>query len=464
MRVVVVESGPVVRPEDMTRDAPLFLARFFWEGGLRMVGGTGQFPSLQARCIGGGSVVNSAIMYELPRWVRRAWHRETGIDLFESEALDRAYARVFRRLRVAPTPITVMGRRNLLVRDALTAAGIPNNPLPRAVVDCVGCADCLVGCATGHKQSMDHTYLADAMHAGAKVFSCSHVERILMKNGRAEGVEGRVLDPRGLLPVARFRVTAPRVVLAAGTAHTPALLLRSGIHAHRRVGATFYAHIGGGMVGVMDEVVDPWVGATQGWGAFSREFPGMKYECLWAPPAVLMVRWGDVGLPFLERLGEVRHATILVLVYRARVRGRVTVKRDGSPNMKLWIPDEDAHIVNAGLAVGARSLLSIGARYVHTGVPGAVDEMRSSEDVESLLGKHHRAKHLQNTLTHVFGSCRMSARADEGPVDAEGRLRTVEGIYVTDGSVFPSPSAVNPQATIMALSDLTSRRLADLPV
>ena len=38
----------------------------------------------------------------------------------------------------------------------------------------------------------------------------------------------------------------------------------------------------------------------------------------------------------------------------------------------------------------------------------------------------------------------------------------MEGLYLCDGSVFPSPSAVNPQATIMALADLTSRRLGEL--
>ena len=39
-RVVVLESGPRIRPEEMTRDAPRFLARFYWEGGLRMIGGS----------------------------------------------------------------------------------------------------------------------------------------------------------------------------------------------------------------------------------------------------------------------------------------------------------------------------------------------------------------------------------------------------------------------------------------
>jgi choline dehydrogenase-like flavoprotein len=43
-------------------------------------------------------------------------------------------------------------------------------------------------------------------------------------------------------------------------------------------------------------------------------------------------------------------------------------------------------------------------------------------------------------------------------------VRGIEGVYVVDASIFPSPSAVNPQATIMALSDVITRRIGDLAV
>ena len=34
MRTVLLEAGPQVTPAEMTRDAPRFIARYFWEGGL----------------------------------------------------------------------------------------------------------------------------------------------------------------------------------------------------------------------------------------------------------------------------------------------------------------------------------------------------------------------------------------------------------------------------------------------
>jgi choline dehydrogenase-like flavoprotein len=461
LRVVVVEAGPRIRDSEMTRDAPRFFARYFWEGGLRMIGGTNQTPSLQGRCLGGSTVVNSAIMFELPRWVREAWANETGYDLFLGPELDAAYQRVFQRSSVGPTPLAVMGRRNLIVRDALAKAGLPGKPLPRAVIGCQGCSDCLTGCVGGHKQSVDRTYLMDAEADGARIFTSSTVERVLIEGGRAAGVSGWVIEPGSYRRLARFSVRAPRVVMAAGALHTPVILLQSGLHAGRTVGSTFFAHIGGGMVGIMEEVVDPWTGATQGWGAISDsdELRGMKFECLWASPSVLMVRWGDVGRPFLERLNEVKHAVVMALVYRGKVRGDVRATRSGMPRARLWIPEEEARTVLRGLKIGADSLLAVGARYVHTGLPGVIDEMKSTKDTESLLAAGLRARDLQMTMNHVFGSCRMSR---DGSVDEHGKLRGVEGVYLADASVFPSPSAVNPQGTIMALSDLISRRLAEL--
>jgi choline dehydrogenase-like flavoprotein len=462
MRTVVLEAGPRVRAEDMVRDVPLFMARHFWDGGLRMIGGTTTAPSLQGRCLGGSTVVNSAIMMKLPDWVRAAWAAESGLDLFTGPALDAAYQRIFDRLQVAPTPMSVMGRRNLVVKEALDSVGIPGAPLPRAVTGCLGCADCLLGCADGKKQSVDRALLPAALADGAAVYTCSVAERILIEGGRAVGVTGTVVDPHGLRERARFTVRASRVVLAAGTMQTPVLLQDSGITAGGTVGGSLFTHIGVGLVGIMDEIIDPWIGATQGWGAVSPDVRGLKFEGLWAPPAAIMIRWGDVGRRLLEQLSEVKHATVVAIVYRSQMRGRVRSRGRGRPSMKIWIPDDEARVVMRAMKTAADALLGVGARYVHTGMPGVKDELRTTADTDGLLDSRLRARHLQMTMNHIFGSCPMSARADRGPVDQAGRVRGVENLYVCDASLFPSASAVNPQATVMALADVISRGVGEL--
>jgi choline dehydrogenase-like flavoprotein len=459
-RVVVLEAGPRIRPQDMTRDAPRFLARYFWDGGLLRIGGSAQMPAMAGRCLGGSTVVNSAIMLRLPDWVRRIWAREDGLDFLLDPALDAAFDRIFERTGVEPTPMAVMGRRNLAVRDALEAVGLPGQPLPRAVLGCNGCGDCLTGCIDGRKQSTDRSWLPRAEADGAAIYTCTEVERVTTARGRVTGVSGSVVDPRGLRRLARFTVRAPLVVLAAGVLNTPALLLRSRITAGGTVGASLYAHLACGAAAVLDEVVDPWIGATQGWGAISPEIPGLKYECLWAPISLLGIRWGGIGEEFLRRLADVRRLTVVVVVYRGQVHGRVGVTRQGLPLPKVWIPDQEVHTLLRGTKPIVDGLLRIGARSVFTGVYGAPEEIRSEADSATLLGKRFRARDVPMTANHVFGSCRMSADPRRGPVDPAGKVRGLEGLYVCDGSLFPSPSAVNPQATIMALADLISRSIA----
>jgi len=61
---------------------------------------------------------------------------------------------------------------------------------------------------------------------------------------------------------------------------------------------------------------------------------------------------------------------------------------------------------------------------------------------------------------HQMGTNRMSIHPNQGVVDPQGAVWGVEGLYVSDASVFPSASGVNPMITNMAISDWISRGVA----
>ena len=463
MRTVVLEAGPQVRAEDMTRDAPRFLAKYFWDGGLRLLEGTARIPTMQGRALGGSTVSNSAIMFKLPDWVREEWATKDGLTHLRDEAFDRAFERVLTGTSTAPTPMNVQGPRNLIVRDVLDRMGERNGPLPRAVTGCQGCADCIIGCACGAKQSVDRSWIPRAAIAGAQVYTCSQVDRILMEGDRAVGVTGRVIDVATWETVGRFTVRAPRVIVAASAMGTPCVLQKSGINPRGLVGATLEAHLSGGVFAVMEQPMHPWIGASQGWGAISQHVRGMKFESLWADPSVMLVKWGGHGRELLAGLEDVRYMSIGAIVYRGRCHGTVKARRDGSPRMKFWIPREEAHVVFAAMQRMAKAFLDEGARYTFCGtLPGVPDRMTTHAETEGLLSKQLHGGHLPMTANHVFSSCRMTGDERTGPVAPDGSVRGVRGVYVADASLFPSGSAVNPQATVMALSDLVSRGIADL--
>ena len=462
LRTVVIEAGPRVDSRDMTRDGPAFMSKYYWEGGLRMLTGSGAYPSMAGRCLGGSTVVNSAIMFQLPEWVRQIWIDEDNLHSLATDDFDAAFERVLTRTRVAPTPWSAMGKRNRISFEILQDAGLEAKPLPRAVDGCVGSGDCLTGCSAGAKQSVDRSYLPHALEDGAQVYTCCVATKVLSSGSNAVGVEGDVVDPTGRRKIARWSVRAPRVFVAAGSTHTPVLLQRSGITAGGRVGATFQAHISSYAVAVMDQVVDPWVGATQGVGAFSDQVQGLKFESLWAATSLIAAQWGGLGTEFYNLLDALKRAATIALVYRAKVKGSVRARRNGLPDARLWIPKEEHWVVLRELKRIVDAMLRCGAEYVYTGIHGVPKFIRTHEEAEALLSKKLRPRHITMTANHTFGSCRMSADPRRGAVDPHGAVNGVGGLWITDASIFPSPSAVNPQATVMALSDLVSRRVGEL--
>jgi choline dehydrogenase-like flavoprotein len=62
--------------------------------------------------------------------------------------------------------------------------------------------------------------------------------------------------------------------------------------------------------------------------------------------------------------------------------------------------------------------------------------------------------------THNMGTCRMSARPQDGVVDAFGQAHDVSNLFVSDGSVFTTGAAANPTLTIVALAIRQAEHLA----
>lgn len=58
--------------------------------------------------------------------------------------------------------------------------------------------------------------------------------------------------------------------------------------------------------------------------------------------------------------------------------------------------------------------------------------------------------------SHPQGGNPMSG---EGVVDADCRVHGYRNLYVCDASVFPTSVTVNPQLTVMALTEYASRRM-----
>ncbi len=462
-RVVLIEEGPPFTPDDFELDGSISMARTMREGGLRTTQGT-FMPTMQAICVGGGSLVNSAICVRAPEFVLDEWCTRYQLEQTTRNDLDPHYDAVGEFLGIAPTPEAVLGKRNTLFRKGCDALGYSSEPISRNVRGCRGSGECFTGCRSRAKQSMDITYVPAAIRDGALVLTSARVEHVIVDGKRATGVEGRIVAPFSGKTSHRFRVNAKVVVLAAGCMATPLILMKSGDLANRsgQVGRNLRFHPGVAVTGFFDEIVDPAFGATQGYHSLQFLRDGYKLETLWAPPAILAVRMPGSGLELKQRLAQAPHCAVWDAIASCnRSTGTVKVRRGSSnPNLIWHLDPDDVKILANSLYTLAEIFFAAGAHTIVPGVHGIPDEMKSLDEAQILRDKRFHPHDFVTGGNHSFCTTRMHGDPARGVVDEFGRCHDMKNLYIADTGVYPQCPSVNPMWTGMALAHRTAGVIA----
>ena len=462
--VVLLEEGPPFSLDDFEIDPGLSMSRTMRESGLRATRGS-VMPTMQAICLGGGSLVNSAICVRAPEFVLDEWCERYRLTETTRADLDPHYAAVARFLGIEPTPDEVQGRRNLLFREGCDALGYSSEPISRNVRGCRGSGECFTGWRARAKQSLDISSVPAAVRAGCRVLTSARVERVIGSTDRAEGVRGSIVEPFTGRVSRRFEIRARRVVLAAGCMATPVLLEKSGGLANRsrQAGRNLRFHPGVAITAVFNEQVDSHFGATQGYQSLQFLRDGYKLESLWAPAAVLAVRTPGFGHELKARLADLSRTAVWDAIGSCnRSTGEVRARRWGFDPKLLWrLHPSDVPILARALYTLCEIAFAAGARSVVTGVPSIPTEFRSLDDAQVMRTRSFRPRDFLTGGNHAFCSTRMHGDRERGVVDEFGRCHDVENLYIADTGVFPQCPSVNPMWTGMALAHRTAGVIAE---
>jgi choline dehydrogenase-like flavoprotein len=189
------------------------------------------------------------------------------------------------------------------------------------------------------------------------------------------------------------------------------------------------------------------------------------------------------GLDYKRQALKFRHMNGFIAIARDRDTGRIWVDPlTGKPRIEYSPSAFDrAHCLEGAVALAKICYVS-GATEIHAAIAGLKPFIRNAEDAEASraedeadpgvtdprfrawLEELRRIGNKPPTGTfacaHQMGSNRMSVREKDGVVDPKGRVWGTEGLYVSDASIFPSASGVNPMITNMAISDWISRGIS----
>jgi choline dehydrogenase-like flavoprotein len=265
---------------------------------------------------------------------------------------------------------------------------------------------------------------------------------------------------------ATITVRASQVVVAAGALESPALLLRSGIggpavgrylrlHPCTAVMADYgrdqRAWWGAPHAGLVDEFAPGLDG--DGYGFLIE---GVHYTTGLAASATSFT----TAAAHKQAMADFKNAATTVGLVRDAGHGQVVLGPDGmgQPFYALTEP-RDVATTHRALAAQVRVHVAAGARKVQVLAQG-LPTWRIGDDVEAFIARTARiplrAGGASLFSAHQMGSCRMGTDPATSVADVRGELHDTPGVWIGDGSAFPTPSGTNSMITILALASRTA--------
>ncbi len=454
-KVVVLEEGPYVRPEDYKTFLPSdAVRRLFREAGMSMALGLGQTPMISivsGRAVGGSSLLTGGVCFRIPGEVHHTWEKELGLPELSERAYEAAYEDVERRCAVSEVPASSRSPSTTKFIEGATKLGISMKPTRRNTGDkCEGNARCNFTCPAGAKQSVDVAYLPSATGHGARVIADALVTGVLRQNGRAAGVEGKLLGAPGGGAGHRFEVRAPVVIIACGTLHTPLLLAAAGVAGKSEaLGRNITLHPAVRCVAKFDQRLDGWNGALQ--SVYSDQFheDGIKLVGVYTTTNFLAAGLPGVGPALRQRIRDLPYCGVFGGMIHDEGGGAVRRGPGREGILSYRMAPRDLVRLKRCTAILAEIAIAAGAREVYTSIFG-MEPLRDMDGVRAMERADIDARRIECMAFHPLGSARASRDARGGIVDARGECWELPGLFVVDGSVLPTSIGVNSQVPIMA--------------
>ncbi len=453
LAVVALEEGAHSTPRDFTTREEDMLELLFQEAGARATVDL-EVRVLQGRGTGGSTVHNTCLCKRTPDVLLEHWAHAFAVRGAAPADLAPVFARTEAELSVTQVGEAQLNRNNALFRAGVEALGWRGGFLAHNRVGCVGSGYCELGCPFDAKQNALKVLLPRAVALGATVLADARVERVLTRGGRVEGVRGALLGADGRQR-GRLEVRAPVVVLAGSAVGSAALHLRSGLpDPSGQAGRNLRCHPGAVVAGLFDEPVDGWRGIPQTYECteWLDLAPGSDRRVwlvpVFAHPIGTAAQLPGFGADHARLMRRYRHVAALTAMLHDEASGRVRVEASGRIRLHYEPDAADRAQLALGLREGARLLLAAGAREVLLPYADGPLWLRDPGDLAQVDARGVPPGSMTLTAVHPMGTLRMGDDPRRAVVASTGEHHAVRGLFVADGSLFPTSIGVPPQLSI----------------
>jgi choline dehydrogenase-like flavoprotein len=322
---------------------------------------------------------------------------------------------------------------------------------------CARWGTCMTGCPEGAKASFDAAMWPAAVAAGANVITRARVREITVnKAGLATGATW--IDAEGnerhtsasVVIVCANAVGTPRLLHLSASARFPdGLANSSGL-----VGKRLMMHPFVGVMGIYDEPLESWLGPF-GANVYSLQFAetdlsrgfarGARFCAMPIPgPMEVLARYAD--LPVEQRTGAAGQALVERAMGRSFEWAAAIEDLPDEANTVTLSPD-----VVDGSGIAAPKITYRVSEDSSRNLEWMVDRMREAHEAGGAIDTK-RVDWIPEVGWHMLGTARCGDDPGTSVVDGFGRSHDVPNLFILDGSVFVTSSAVNPTSTVVAFA------------
>ncbi|MFI5263428.1 MAG: GMC family oxidoreductase N-terminal domain-containing protein [Candidatus Kapaibacterium sp.] len=452
--VLMIERGDHVDPSTFNEDEMDMMSRLYADGALQQSKDF-RFRVLQGSCVGGTTVVNNAVCFDMPDYILGQWNDKGGINAnLDEQRVWKSFYDVRNIMGIRQQDPATLNPGAAAFVAGTKAMGYDIAPNKLSIVDanikdCYGCGYCNIGCSYGKKLSMLDTILPETQkqygnHALRILASCEAV-KLRASGSRITGVTCQTSEGR------RIDVKGKTFVVAAGAVSSSLLLMKSGVGG-KNVGKRLSFNIGSPITAVFDDVQNSYAGLQI--SHYLRLTPNRGYimETWFNPPlaqALTMPGWFEDHYNNMKRYNKMSCAGILVgsepnaEVKVAGLTGR-EIDYDPTPGDFKKLLDGIMLSGDIFFRGGAKTIMPATFKYY---------EFMNSDELANLPNIVQDSSDLTIGTGHPQGGNALSLDPKIGVINEEFKVYGYDNIYIADASVFPTSLGVNPQLTVMSLAN-----------
>lgn len=457
--VIMLERGEHTDPSQMNEDEVQMLSKLYSDGALQLSRDF-QFQILQGSCVGGTTVINNAVCFDLPEDVLDKWNEpqlfDAGLNVTSLFGQNGSFKKVRNLMGVKNQNHNNLNKGAIPFTNGIRNLGFDQLPNKFDTVEaningCLGCGYCNIGCRYGKKLSMLDTILPNIQqnHPGAlKIIAGCEANKIRDNGSKVKSVECTFKNGK------KINITGKTIIVSAGAISSSLLLLRSGI-GNGRTGKNLCFNMGSPITALFKDKINSYEGLQISHYIQLKPNQGFIIETWFNPPvaqALTMPGWFDDHYNNMLRYDHLSCAGILV---PTQTNGEVKVAGLFGRDVNYTPAKEDLQKLVEGLILAGKIFFAGGAELI---MPHTFDyhEFKNEKELEQLRQIIKKPGDLTLGTGHPQGGNAVSKNKLKGVVNHEFKVFSYDNLYVCDASVFPSSVGVNPQLTVMALADYAS--------